>query len=46
MIYCKLKKKGRWQKIKTKLCVSNVHMEISHGVQRGWSPPGSDTRAE
>lgn len=51
MIYCKLKKKRQVAENKDKtLCVKydteNVHMEISHGVQRGWSPLGSDTRAE
>lgn len=29
MIYCKLKKKGRWQKIKTKLCVSSMTQKMS-----------------
>lgn len=26
--------------------IANVHKEISQAVQRGQSPPGSDTRAE
>ena len=51
MIYCKFKKKRQVVENKNKtLCVKfdteNVHMEISHGVQRGQSPPRNDAGAE